>query len=50
MQHQSQGNRLEDPVNKKELQRNKRNVIAFYDTMFNQCKPREAVEQFAGDT
>jgi hypothetical protein len=24
--------------------RNKRNAIAFYDLMFNQSKPREAVE------
>jgi predicted SnoaL-like aldol condensation-catalyzing enzyme len=30
-------------------ERNKENVMAFYDLMFNQCKPREAMEQFAGD-
>jgi predicted SnoaL-like aldol condensation-catalyzing enzyme len=30
------------------LERNKRNVVAFYDLMFNQCKPTEAVEQYAG--
>jgi predicted SnoaL-like aldol condensation-catalyzing enzyme len=23
---------------------------AFYDLMFNQCRPREAIEQYAGDT
>jgi predicted SnoaL-like aldol condensation-catalyzing enzyme len=32
-----------------ELERNKRNVVAFYDTMFNQCRPREAIEKYAGD-
>lgn len=31
------------------LQKNKSNAQAFYDLMFNQCKPREAVEQFVGD-
>lgn len=30
------------------LQKNKSNAQAFYDLMFNKCKPREAVEQFAG--
>jgi predicted SnoaL-like aldol condensation-catalyzing enzyme len=30
------------------LERNKRNAMAFYDLMFNQCRPREAVERFAG--
>ncbi len=28
----------------------KQNAIAFYDLMFNQCRPREAIEQFVGDT
>jgi predicted SnoaL-like aldol condensation-catalyzing enzyme len=32
------------------LERNKRNVVAFYDLMFNQCKPAEAIEQYAGAT
>lgn len=32
------------------LERNKKNVIAFYDLMFNQCKPAEAIETYAGDT
>ena len=32
-----------------ELEKNKSNAQAFYDLMFNQCKPREAIEQFAGD-
>ena len=29
--------------------RNKLNAQAFYDLMFNQCKPREAIELYAGD-
>lgn len=32
-----------------ELEKNKSNAQAFYDLMFNQCKPREAIEQFVGD-
>ena len=28
--------------------RNKENAQAFYDLMFNQCKPREAISQFVG--
>ena len=31
------------------LDRNKANAIAFYDLMFNDCKPREAIERYAGD-
>jgi predicted SnoaL-like aldol condensation-catalyzing enzyme len=31
-----------------DLERNKANVIAFYEMMFNDCRPREAVEQFVG--
>lgn len=30
------------------LERNKANVTAFYDLMFNQCRPREAIERYAG--
>lgn len=30
------------------LERNKRNVRAFYDLAFNQCRPREAIERYAG--
>ena len=29
-------------------ERNKRNAQGFYDLMFNQCKPREAIDQYAG--
>lgn len=32
-----------------DLDRNKRNVMEFYDLMFNQCRPREAMERYAGD-
>lgn len=31
------------------LQQNKQTVTAFYDLMFNQCKPEEAIERYAGD-
>lgn len=30
------------------LERNKQNVVAFYDLMFNQSKPAQAIERFAG--
>lgn len=33
----------------KSLEQNKKAVTAFYDLMFNQCKPAEAIEQYAGD-
>ena len=32
-----------DPAN------NKRNAMAFYDLMFNACRPREAIEAYVGD-
>ena len=32
-----------------EVERNKQAAQDFYDLMFNQCKPREAIERFAGD-
>ena len=33
-----------------DLARNKQNVIAFYDLMFNQCEPERAIERYVGDT
>jgi hypothetical protein len=30
-------------------ERNEQNVIAFYDLSFNQCRPREAIERYAGE-
>ena len=30
------------------LDRNKEIVTAFYDLMFNQCRPREAIERHSG--
>lgn len=33
-----------------DLQRNKSNVTAFYDLMFNQSRPEEAIERYAGVT
>lgn len=32
------------------LEQNRTNAVAFYDLMFNQCKPREAIERYAGAT
>jgi predicted SnoaL-like aldol condensation-catalyzing enzyme len=31
------------------LERNKEAAMAFYDLMFNQCRPAEAVERYVGD-
>lgn len=33
-----------------DLERNKETVVTFYDLMFNQCRPREAIERYAGAT
>lgn len=33
----------------KSLEQNKKAVQAFYDLMFNQCKPAKAIEKYAGD-
>ncbi len=31
-----------------DLEANKANVVAFYELMFNACRPREAIEKYAG--
>jgi predicted SnoaL-like aldol condensation-catalyzing enzyme len=31
------------------VERNRQNVMAFYDLMFNQCRPQEAIDTYAGD-
>jgi predicted SnoaL-like aldol condensation-catalyzing enzyme len=33
-----------------QLERNKRNAMAFYDLMFNRCEPALAVASFVGDS
>jgi len=35
---------------KDQLEQNKKTAIAFYDLMFNQCKPMEAIEKYVGHT
>jgi predicted SnoaL-like aldol condensation-catalyzing enzyme len=32
-----------------QLEANKRSVMAFYDLMFNQARPTEAIDRFVGD-
>lgn len=32
-----------------QLEQNKKNAMGFYDLMFNQCKPAEAIEKYVGD-
>ncbi len=32
-----------------QVEQNKRNAQGFYDLMFNQCKPQEAVDKYVGD-
>lgn len=39
----------EDLTPKQTLARNKAAVVAFYELMFNDCQPREAIERYAGD-
>ena len=35
---------------KQNLESNKKKAIAFYDLMFNECKPADAVNLYAGET
>jgi formylglycine-generating enzyme len=44
----SQSGPLNLPSGNPVYERNKANVLAFYDLMFNQSKPREAMQQFGG--
>lgn len=32
------------------LEQNKKTCMAFYELMFNDCRPAEAIEKFTGDT
>jgi predicted SnoaL-like aldol condensation-catalyzing enzyme len=32
------------------FEQNRQNAIAFYELMFNQCQPRDAIDRFAGAT
>ncbi len=32
-----------------QTEQNKQTAQAFYDLMFNQCRPREAIDRYAGD-
>ena len=32
------------------INENKENAVAFYDLMFNKCRPKEAIEKYVGDT
>lgn len=34
---------------KEQLEQNKQTAVAFYDLMFNQSKPAEAIEKYVGD-
>ncbi len=32
------------------LERNKQNAMAFYELMFNECEPAQAIERYVGDS
>ena len=33
-----------------DLEQNKQNAVSFYDLMFNQCRPAEAIDKYVGAT
>ena len=35
-------------MSKEKLEQNKKNAVEFYDLMFNQCKPAEAIVKYVG--
>ncbi|NOK62825.1 MAG: hypothetical protein GFH23_1086674n72 [Chloroflexi bacterium AL-N1] len=35
---------------KDQIEQNKQNVVAFYDLMFNECNPAEAIKLYVEDT
>ena len=46
----SEPSRSVDLEQNKQLEQNTQNVMAFYDLMFNQNQPAEAIERYTGDT
>jgi predicted SnoaL-like aldol condensation-catalyzing enzyme len=40
---------LRDMITQQHLERNKKNVMAFYDLMFNQNNPSDAIKRYVGD-
>ena len=40
---------MTNPLEQNTLEQNKETAKTFYDLMFNQCRPREAVEKYVGD-
>jgi predicted SnoaL-like aldol condensation-catalyzing enzyme len=40
---------IEELTMNERLERNKKAVVAFYDLMFNECRPAEAIEKYAGE-
>lgn len=39
----------QEPTMPHDTERKKQTAMAFYDLMFNQCRPREAIAQYAGE-
>ncbi|MFL6480802.1 MAG: hypothetical protein ACJ70S_06825, partial [Nitrososphaera sp.] len=40
---------MRDTSNQEQLETNKKSVMAFYDLMFNQNNPSEAIKNYVGD-